>query len=201
MFQSQNLLTLNIPVETVTNSKIRETVRELEPAEMPAALRKVLGTGKQYALQAATDVVEAAEEWQWHREGLRAFVGGGSGGTRLEGSHRHGPEGTVTFVRLWVFGSKVLLKCFSYGSDHNALLAQLSHAIAAHKEQMLAALEANKHRSAHAQVFYPLDVSKSMFREGCPSVGFEFPPAGPLLDEDRFYLRRSIGVLKFIGSK
>ena len=200
MFELQNLLTLNIPIDTVTNSKLRDEVGELEPAEMPAALRKVLGTGKQYGLVAATDVVEAAEEWQWNREGLRAFVGGGA--ARRGGEHaEHGDRGSVTFVKLWVFGSKVLLKCFSYSSDLRALLAQLSHAIAVHKEPMLSALQADKHRTVHAQVFYPLELSKSMFRERCPTIGLQLPPAGPLLDEDKFYLRRSIGALKFISSK
>ena len=149
-------------------------VSELEPAEFPVALKKAVGQHKQYALVAANDVVEVRDEW--HRDGLRGFVGCS--------------KDQVTFARLLVFGSRVLLNCYSYGSDLMAFMAHVEHALAAHRDPMLAALRADKNRTAHAQVFFPLGLSKSTFQKLCPKIGLQLPPAGPLLDQDRFYLTK-----------
>ena len=156
------------------NSKPKMGVSELVPAEFPAALKKAVSQHKKYALVAASDVVEVRDEW--HREGLRAFVGCS--------------EDQVTFAWLLVFGSRVLLKCFSYGTDLMAFMAHVEHALAAHRDPILAALRADKNRTAHAQVFFPLGLSKSTFQELCPKIGLQLPPAGKLLDEDRFYLTK-----------
>lgn len=149
---------------------------ELKSSEFPAALRKVVGKHQQYSLVGASDAVEVRQEW--HREGLRAFAS------------QSNSSSNITFARLWVFGSKVLLKCFSYGTDLTTLVEQVEHVIAAHREAIHGALRMDNRRTVHAQVFFPLEISKSTFKEWCPKMGLKLPPAGPLLDEDRFYFSK-----------